>query len=97
VNPVVIDQDAQDEIDNALTVSQDPARLRAAISDALALIQANPQIGARVGRRQGRQYILTNRLPYSIVYVEEPNQIRVVAFPHTSRKPGYWKNRLPKN
>jgi hypothetical protein len=95
VNPVVIDPDAQDEIDNALTVSRDAARLQTAITDLLALIQANPQIGARVGRQGARQTLL-NGFPYSIVYVEEPNQIRVVAFPHTSRRPGYWKNRLPK-
>jgi plasmid stabilization system protein ParE len=94
VNPVVIDQDARDEIDNALAVSRDAPQLQAAINDALALIQANPQIGARIGRRRGR-YVFT-RFPYSIVYCEEPNLIRVVAFPHSSRKPGYWKNRLPK-
>jgi toxin ParE1/3/4 len=96
VNPVIISPDAQDEITNALAVSRDAARLRAAIDDGLALIQTNPQIGAAVGRRRGRRYVLTARIPYSIIYTETADEIRVVAFPHQKQRPGYWKNRLPK-
>lgn len=96
MNPVVIDPLAQDEIDTALTVSRNAARLQVAITRALARIQANPQIGARIGRRGARRHGLTRRIPYSIVYVDEPNLIRVVAFPHGRQRPGYWRNRLPR-
>ncbi len=97
MNPVAIDPDARDEIDNALAVSRNAARLRTALAAALARIQANPQIGVAISGTQGRQYAFVRpRLPYSIVYVEETNRIRVVAFPHHKRRPGYWRNRLPK-
>lgn len=91
----IISPDAQAEIEAAILSSRDAARLRAAIDDALATIGANPQIAARVGRSPVRQYIFTG-FPYSIVYTETATEIRVIAFPHSSRKPGYWKNRLPK-
>jgi hypothetical protein len=35
-----------------------------------------------------------SRLPYSIIYTEEPSEIFIVAFAHHKRKPGYWKRRL---
>lgn len=41
-----------------------------------------------------RRYRL-DRFPYGIVYVPYSDHILVVAVMHLSRKPGYWKNRLP--
>lgn len=38
--------------------------------------------------------VLTNRFPYAIVYLEYRDEFLVVAIAHTSRKPGYWKNRM---
>ena len=93
MTPVII-PDAQDEINNALAVSRDAARFRAAIEDALATIGANPQIAARIGRSRFRRYIFTD-FPYSIIYAVLGDEVRVIAFPHSSRKPGYWKHRLP--
>lgn len=97
MNGVTWEPHALQEFNDALAASRDAARFRAAVDAALALIQANPQIGAAVGRRRGRQHALTGRLPYSIVYTDDATGIRVVAFPHSSRKPGYWLNRLPRN
>lgn len=34
------------------------------------------------------------RFPYSILYVIEPDRIRVVAVAHQKRRPGYWSYRL---
>lgn len=93
---VVWEPTALDEFDAALAASKDAGRFREVVNDALALIQANPQLGSAAGRRSVRRYVLTGRLPYSIVYTEAGATIRVLAFPHGSRKPGYWKNRLPK-
>lgn len=32
--------------------------------------------------------------PYRIVFVLTPEEVRVIAFAHTKRKPGYWTARL---
>ena len=37
---------------------------------------------------------LTNRFPYRIIYQIAPNNIRIVALAHLSRRPGYWNDRL---
>jgi hypothetical protein len=34
------------------------------------------------------------RHPYLVVYAILPDQIVVLAVAHTSRKPGYWRERL---
>ncbi len=93
----VIAPEAQNEIANALAISRNAGRLRIAVDRALAAIGANPMIATRIGRSRFRRYILTGRIPYSIIYTETADEIRVVAFAHNARRPGYWKNRLPKN
>lgn len=37
--------------------------------------------------------VLLRRFPYSIVFYERRNQIVIVAFAHSSRRPGYWRSR----
>ena len=39
-----------------------------------------------------RRYLL-HRFPFSIVYLDEPDAVTVVAVAHGRRKPGYWKKR----
>jgi len=34
--------------------------------------------------------------PYSVAYLETPDSIRILAFAHDSREPGYWHTRLTK-
>ncbi|MCI1747325.1 MAG: type II toxin-antitoxin system RelE/ParE family toxin [Acidipropionibacterium sp.] len=34
------------------------------------------------------------RFPFQIVYYVTDTQVRIVAFAHTRRKPGYWQDRL---
>jgi hypothetical protein len=34
------------------------------------------------------------RFPFIIHYVDLPDSVWIVAFAHTSRKPGYWQKRL---
>lgn len=35
-----------------------------------------------------------SRFPYGVVYVEEPDEILVIAIGHLHRRPAYWRNRL---
>ena len=37
---------------------------------------------------------LVRRFPYSVVYLDEPERVWVVAVMHAKRRPGYWRERL---
>ena len=34
-----------------------------------------------------------SRFPYSIVFLETPGRLRVIAVAHDHRRPGYWRDR----
>ncbi len=93
---VILDSEAEREVDNALASSAIADEFRVAIAEAVAGIGANPKQAAQIGRSEIRQYIFT-RFPYSIIYLEENDLIRVLAFPHHRQRPGYWKRRLRPN
>ncbi len=38
---------------------------------------------------------LARRFPYGILYTIETDYVLIIAVMHCSRKPGYWRNRLP--
>ncbi len=38
---------------------------------------------------------LARKFPYGILYTIEADYILVIAVMHCSRKPGYWRDRLP--
>jgi plasmid stabilization system protein ParE len=56
------------------------------------LIQHYPESGRPIGNRFRR--VLTNRFPYALIYIERDEEFFVIAVAHTSRRPGYWKDRL---
>ena len=57
------------------------------------LIRTHPDIGLlRPGRYASRQ-LRVARFPYKIVYRVREDDIYAVAVAHSSRRPGYWKDR----
>ena len=40
------------------------------------------------------QRALSPEFPYSVVYLDQPDRVWVVAVMHAKRRPGYWKKRL---
>lgn len=34
------------------------------------------------------------RFPFFVIYLDDPDVIRIIAVAHSKRRPGYWKNRL---
>ena len=50
-----------------------------------------PRLGS-VWRGTTRRFPL-RRFPYSIIYEIRPNEVRVIALAHQSRRPGYWRSR----
>jgi len=61
---------------------------RAALDAILAFPQSSSADGDGVRKKVLRRH------PYIIVYRASDQDIEVVALAHTSRKPGYWRNRL---
>jgi toxin ParE1/3/4 len=37
---------------------------------------------------------LARKFPYSVVYLDEPDRVWIVAVMHAKRRPGYWRERL---
>ena len=65
-----------------------------AIAATIDLIRTHPEIGtARRGRLPSRQ-MAVHGFPYRVVYRIREDDLYVVAIAHTSRRPGYWTNRL---
>jgi len=67
------------------------------IRQGLIAIANAPQTSARVsnvGESLGVRRFLLRRFPYAVVYLELANEIRILAIAHTSREPGFWRQRL---
>ena len=62
------------------------------IYEATQRVLANPKAYKLVGDEVRQAPI--RRFPYSILYVDEPDRIRVIAVAHQKRRPGYWHGRL---
>jgi len=62
--------------------------LRASIEQAVASPEAFQLVGDEVRRKPPR------RFPYSLLYVIDPDRIRVFAAAHHKRRPNYWRSRL---
>jgi toxin ParE1/3/4 len=37
---------------------------------------------------------LARKFPYSVIYLDEPDRVWIVAVMHAQRRPGYWRERL---
>ena len=57
----------------------------------VALIEHSPLLGAPWHTRYRR--ILMRRFPYSLIYVVEPDRLRILALAHHRRRPAYWSGR----
>jgi plasmid stabilization system protein ParE len=42
----------------------------------------------------GTRRFVMGRFPFSIVYLDDPDRITIIAVAHSKRKPGYWKDRV---
>ena len=40
------------------------------------------------------QRALAHKFPYSVVYLNQPDRVWIVAVMHMKRRPGYWRKRL---
>lgn len=96
MKPVIFSPAAEQEFDDALAASRSPVKFQSVVTAALAAIAGNPQVAATIGRSAIRQYVLGLRIPYSLIYRDDPTRVTVIAFAHHKRRFGYWKRRLRK-
>jgi len=71
---------------------QSSADFRRDVSAAIRTIADAPQRWA-LYLHGTRRYVL-QRFPFSIVYLDDPDLLTIIAIAHSKRKPGYWKDRL---
>ena len=63
-----------------------------AITDALENIRSAPQRWPQY--LYGTRRFVLQRFPFSVIYLDDPDMVRVVAVAHAKRKPAYWKRRV---
>ena len=67
-----------------------------AVAEAIVEVGNTPRRFARVPYRtkgEVRRYLI-RRFPYAVIYEMRGDQAVVLAVAHTSRRPGYWRERL---
>jgi toxin ParE1/3/4 len=70
------------------------ASFKERVAEGLRNIVANPERNPPVSDLPGVQRWRIKQFPFSLLYINRPNYIWVVAVAHGSRKPGYWKDRI---
>lgn len=64
---------------------------RVTVSDGIRRIVQAPQRCPKY--LYGTRRFLLDRFPFSVVYLDAPEVLSIVAVAHNKRKPGYWKQR----
>ena len=63
----------------------------AEVERTISLVREFPEAGSPTGANWRR--VVIARFPYSIIYQQRPDLIRIVAIAHQRRRPGYWRGR----
>ncbi|MEZ0227756.1 MAG: type II toxin-antitoxin system RelE/ParE family toxin [Planctomycetota bacterium] len=100
--PLVLDAEARAEIKSAESSYEEQRealgrRFHDAVLASLAQIEEFPGAAALLAPCAGHVIRAARvwRFPYRIVYAELPEEFRILALAHTSRRPGYWRDRVP--
>ena len=73
------------------------AEFEAAVDVALDLLADNPAPSvpaAGSAANRGVRRMILRRFPFDLVFVHSHSLVRVIAFAHHSRRPGYWRRRV---
>ena len=103
MKPVRIGREAEDELAAAADRYEEQrpglaAEFLLVVRRALVTVSHFPASGLAT-RAKGRATIrraVLSRFPFTIVYVDDDEEIDVIAAAHTSRRPGYWRGRIAK-
>jgi toxin ParE1/3/4 len=102
IKPLRLDDEAAEELEVAAVWYEDRRdhlglELIAAVREGFQRIAERPQawpLVRDVPLHFGVRKFILRRFPYSIVFLELEEEIRVLAIAHGSRQPGYWRRRL---
>ena len=102
--PVRVDTEAREEIEAAVAwydvQTAQPllgTELLDAVDAALAQVAERPgsfSLAPGVPERLGARHCGLGRFPYRVVFIELRDHVRVLAFAHVRRRPGYWRTRI---
>jgi toxin ParE1/3/4 len=70
-------------------------RFKERITEGLNAIVADPERYPPVRDASGIQRLRIKQFPFSLLYINRADYIWIVAIAHGSRRPGYWKRRIP--
>lgn len=65
---------------------------RAEVSENIRAISEAPQCWPK--HIYGTRRFVLDRFPFSIIYLDDPDVVIIIAVAHSKRRPGYWKSRL---
>jgi plasmid stabilization system protein ParE len=68
------------------------SEFRVAVSDAIRVVARQPRRWPKY--LFGTRRLVIQRFPFTVVYLDDPDSVTIVAVAHSKRKPGYWKNRV---
>ncbi len=97
MKPLVINDEAADELDEAIRYYETKSpgiglNLAAKVSEAFQRIERNPQLYP-FHKDTNVQKCFVRRFPYTVFYMELEEHIVVIAVAHQKRRPDYWKLR----
>ncbi|HLW88557.1 MAG TPA: type II toxin-antitoxin system RelE/ParE family toxin [Terriglobales bacterium] len=68
------------------------AEFRTAINDVVRSVAEAPRRWPT--HLYGTRRFVLQRFPFSVIYLDDPDEVVIVAVAHGKRKPGYWKRRV---
>lgn len=68
-------------------------RFRQVVREAIARAERTPFAYARLPDHDGARRVFVRSFPYAVIFVVRGGSLVVVAISHTSREPGYWRDR----
>ena len=88
--------EAEEELIDALSRSRNPIKFNRRVVKVIDDIASGRVQYPLHGKTKARECLL-RPIPYSLIYVDSGNDIRIYAVAHHKRRPGYWKSRLKKS
>ncbi len=65
---------------------------RKTVSGAIREVAQSPQLWPKY--LHGTRRFVIRRFPFSVIYLDDPDIVTIIAVAHGKRKPGYWKHRV---
>ena|ERR1051325_2170446 len=98
--PVYLHPKAQAELHDSVVFYREHGgeplvdHFKAAIVSGLRAVSEHPLRFPALASIKEARHVLLGKFPFSIIYIDRPKSVWVIAVAHGSRKPGYWQGRI---